>query len=423
MHQEEEVKSTRILWFNWRDIRNPDAGGAEVFTHEVCKRLIKNDGIESITLFSSAFDGCKNEEIVDGVRIVRAGSKYGVYRKAREFYHQHKNDFDLVVDEVNTKPFDTPSFVHDKPVIALIHQLAREFWFYETRFPINVIGYFILENYWLRKYRQVPTITVSNSTKEDLAKLGFQHVTVVPEGIGFSPLQTLPEKELDPTVLFVGRLKKAKKPDDAIRAFKIIKDEMPAAKLWVVGAGYMMAKLRSITSEMFPNSSSDIMLLGKKSASEKLELMSRAHVLLVPGVREGWGLVVTEASAMGTPAVAYDVPGLRDSVIDGTTGTLVPAGDHVAMAIEALALLKDHIKRKTYSRNGLMSAKQFDWDETSKRIAEIMRDSLPKYSKTESGPYVTLFTSSTLSKIIENHSRTAWWQAAWLRFRLILDRF
>jgi glycosyltransferase involved in cell wall biosynthesis len=252
-----------------------------------------------------------------------------------------------------------------------------------------VLGYFFLENYWLKKYRQIPTITVSNSTKEDLAKMGFENVTVVPEGIGFSPLQTFPEKELDPTVLFVGRLKKAKKPDDAIRAFKIIKDEMPKAKLWIVGTGYMMEELKSIVSRTFPDDSSDIVLMGKKSGPEKLELMSKAHVLLVPGVREGWGLVVTEANAMGTPAVAYDVPGLRDSVIDGTTGTLVPAGDPVAMAIETLDLLRDHIKRKTYSKNGLSIAKQFDWDETSKRISEIIRATISRHSKAVGGPYVT----------------------------------
>ena len=74
----------RILWYNWRDIRNPDAGGAEVFTHEVCKRLVKMDGIDSITLFAASFPGCNQYEVVDGVRIVRDGSKYSVYKKAKE---------------------------------------------------------------------------------------------------------------------------------------------------------------------------------------------------------------------------------------------------------------------------------------------------------------------------------------------------
>jgi glycosyltransferase involved in cell wall biosynthesis len=117
--------------------------------------------------------------------------------------------------------------------------------------------------------------------------------------------------------------------------------------------------------------------------------MSRAHALLVPGVREGWGLVVTEANAMGTPAVAYDVHGLRDSIIDGSTGTLVQAGDHVAMGIEAVELLKNHIKRKTYSRNALENAKNFRWDTTSSRIVEVLQDSFSKYSKIVGEPYVT----------------------------------
>src|SRR5215510_5674900 len=189
----------RILWYNWRDIKNPEAGGAEVFTHEVCKRLVKLTGIKSITLFAASYHGALSEENVDGVRIVRKGNKYSVYSEAKNFYlHNHEN-FDIVVDEINTKPFNTPSFVHGKPIIALIHQLAREFWFFETQFPINVIGYLFLEKYWLRKYRNIPTMTVSQSTLEDLRQLGFKHIKVVPEGIAFEPLSTLPEKESRPT--------------------------------------------------------------------------------------------------------------------------------------------------------------------------------------------------------------------------------
>src|SRR6185503_7443455 len=153
------------------------------------------DGIHSITLFAASFPGCSPFEVVDGVRIVRDGSKYSVYKKAKEFYKKKKDHYDLVVDEINTRPFGTPSFVKDKPIVALIHQLAREFWFYETKFPINVLGYFFLEKYWLSKYHGVPTITVSKSTQQDLFEWGFKRVTVVPEGLSFSALERLPEKE------------------------------------------------------------------------------------------------------------------------------------------------------------------------------------------------------------------------------------
>lgn len=371
----------RILWYNWRDIKNPDAGGAEVFTHEVCKRLVKNDGVDSVTLFTASYKDAIPEEQLDGVRIVRRGSKYSVYAEAKKYYEQNRDYFDIVVDEINTKPFNTPSFVHGKPVVALIHQLAKEFWFYETRFPINLLGYYFLEKYWLSKYHEVPTITVSKSTQDDLFDWGFKHVTVVPEGLSFKALGGLPEKEVRPTVLFVGRLKRAKKPDDALRAFKVIKDEVPDARLWMVGDGYMKDELEAMAREMFPDSPDTVTLYGKQSHTQKLELMSRAHVLLVPGVREGWGLVVTEANARGTPAVAYDIPGLRDSVIHGMTGFLVRRGDHVGMAIEAVDILKDHIKRKTLAKNALTNAKYFDWDGTSAGIANVLERTMASTGK------------------------------------------
>jgi glycosyltransferase involved in cell wall biosynthesis len=412
----------RILWYNWRDIKNPDAGGAEVFTHEICKRLRTRGGVESITLFASSFQEAESEEIVDGVRIVRAGDKYSVYKKARDFYVLNHKSFDVVIDEINTKPFDTPSFVKDKPILALVHQLAREFWFYETRFPINLIGYLFLEKYWLRKYHGIPTITVSVSTQDDLRGLGFKQVFIVPEGIGFRPLERPAEKETLPTVLFIGRLKKAKKPHDAIKAFKIIKDEIPHAKLWIVGDGYMLNELKEMTYRLFgsphglpkhsvvrklfgsrregtannegDNGKSESMLMsdsgtktplesletgesvrffGKIGTPEKLELMARAHVLLVPGVREGWGLVVTEANAMGTPAVAYDVPGLRDSVRDDITGTLVQRDDIVGMAIEAVELLRNQSKRVAYSQNALKTSRNYDWNITTDRFFEVLK--------------------------------------------------
>jgi glycosyltransferase involved in cell wall biosynthesis len=139
---------------------------------------------------------------------------------------------------------------------------------------------------------------------------------------------------------------------------------------------------------MFPNNSSDITIFGKQPSDKKLQLMSRAHVLLVPGVREGWGLVVTEASAMGTPSVAYNVPGLRDSVIDGVTGKLVTKDDHLGMALEAIDLLNDHIKRKTLAKNGMENAKQFNWDTTATRILEVLKRYRSEYTRSKDEQFV-----------------------------------
>jgi glycosyltransferase involved in cell wall biosynthesis len=294
-----------ILWFNWRDIKNPEAGGAEVFTHEVMRRLI-NKGYE-ITMFTSRFPLCQDYETLDGVNIVRVGGRYSVYHKARQYYNVYKNNFDFVIDEINTRPFLTPKFVKEKPVLALFHQMAKEFWFYETPFPLSYIGYYYLENKWLSYYRNIPTATVSASSKQDLISLGFKNIFMVTEGLNVQPLPKLSEKESTPTMIFIGRLKKAKLPDHAISAFSIIKKRKPDARLWVIGDGYLRTALKQLYLD-------GVTFYGYINGDTKNKLLARAHMILVPSVREGWGLVVTVANAMGTPAVAYNVPGLRDSV-------------------------------------------------------------------------------------------------------------
>ena len=268
-----------ILWFNWRDIKNPEAGGAEIYTHEIAKRLAEKG--YSITLFTSKFRGCKEEEVIDGVRVVRDGGRYSVYQRAKEFYKKNGNKFDIVIDEINTKPFHTPKFVDNGKIVALIHQLAREFWFYETPFPVNLIGYYILERRWLKNYVNLPTITVSNSTKEDVESLGFRRIFIVHNGLNVEPVDRIPEKVEKPTIIFVGRMKKAKKPQDVIEAFKIVKKEIRDVQLWMVGDGYLRRKLES--------KAKDVKFFGYVDKKTKDELVKKAWVIAVSGVREGWG--------------------------------------------------------------------------------------------------------------------------------------
>jgi glycosyltransferase involved in cell wall biosynthesis len=355
----------RILWFNWRDILNPDAGGAEVFTHEVMKRLTKRG--YHMTLFTSRFKGCQLNENIDGVDIIREGNKYTVYKQAKNYLKAYKHHYDLIIDEINTRPFFTPKFVREKQVIALIHQLARDFWFYETRFPLNYIGYYYLEKKWLSNYKDVTTLTVSDSTKIDLEELGFKKLFVVAPGLNATPLSTVKEKEANPTVVFIGRLKKAKLPHHALQAFSIIKREIPDAKMWIIGDGYLRKKLESLKSK-------DVTFFGHVSNEKKYELLSRAHIILVPAVREGWGLIVTEANAMGTPAIGYDVHGLRDSIRHDETGITIKERSPEAMAQQAILLLRDSNRLFKYSTNALEFSKQFSWDKTASSFHKVLNN-------------------------------------------------
>ena len=359
------VETLKILWMNWRDIKNPDAGGAEVFTHEVAKRLAAQG--HQVTLFTSEFPGSKREEIMDGVEVIRSGGKYTVYLNAKKHYRKvfSREDYDLVIDEINTRPFLTPKFVKKGIVIGLIHQLAREYWFYETPFPISYIGYHYLEKSWLRPYVTVPMVTVSESTRADLKELGFMKVYVVAQGLSVTPLPSLPEKEEKPTLIFIGRLRKAKLPDHAIKAYESVSREIPETRLWMVGDGYLFESLKN-------QAPSGVKFFGKVTNEVKLDLLKRAHLMLMPGIREGWGLVVTEANAMGTPVIAYDVPGLRDSVRDDVTGRLVSSGDISGISREALDLIVDQKQREILATNALDWSKNFSWNRTAREFMEYM---------------------------------------------------
>jgi glycosyltransferase involved in cell wall biosynthesis len=341
-------------------------GGAEVFTREVAKRWVEWG--HQVTLFTSEFEGCKREEVVDGVRIVRASGKYGVYRWARKLYRKRfsKEGFDVVVDEINTRPFFAPKFVNsDEHVVALIHQLAREYWFYETRFPLNYVGYYFLEDMWLRNYVGVPTVTVSESTKKDLEEIGFKRVFVVPEGLNFRPSDEVPEKEAHPVVVYVGRLKRAKRPDHAIRAFAIVKEKLPNAELWIIGDGSFKKKLKKIAGN-------GVRFFGGLSDAERRSHLSRSWVLVNPSVREGWGLNVIEANGLGVPSVSYDVPGLRDSIRNEETGLLAASGEVRGLGEAMARILEDESLRSRLSGNALKYSRGFRWDKTAKEFLKVL---------------------------------------------------
>jgi len=294
----------RILVYSWRDLAHSAAGGAEVYMHEILRRWARSG--HRVTLFCAAVPGAPSREVVDGYAIVRRGSRFSVYREARKFWDSEGcGRFDLVVDCINTKPFDAMRFV-DAPVVALCHQVAREVWWYEAPLPIALVGRFLAEPMWLRRYRDVPTLTVSRSSRDSLTKYGLRQVSVVPEGV--DPVSPAMREKCDrPTLVFCGRLVRSKRPHHVLAAFEMVRRHLPDAQLIVIGGGPMEARLRRRAPE-------GVQIAGRLSSAEKHDLMASAHALAVTSVREGWGLVVSEAAALGTPTVAYDVPGLRDSV-------------------------------------------------------------------------------------------------------------
>lgn len=369
-----------ILILNWRDIKNPASGGAEIYTHEVAKRLVQRG--HRITLFCASFPGAKSEEMIDGVKIIRKGRQWTVHWHAYRWYRKrqipnsksqitnhklqitnYQPHFDLVIDEINTIPFFTPLYIKKTKIFALIHQLCRQIWWYEVRFPLNVIGY-LLEPLYLKIYKNIPTITVSQSTKKDLLKLGFKKVFIIENGLNVKPVKKFPSKTKNPTIIYVGRMKKAKKPQDAIRAFEIVKKKIKNAQLWMVGEGYLRRKLKKACA--------GIKVFGYLDERIKNKLVKKAWVIVVPGTREGWGQVVTDAAALGTPAIAYNISGLKDSVRHNKTGIMCKENNPECLSKEVIRLINDKKKYQKLQYNAWRWSKEFSWYKTAKEFIKII---------------------------------------------------
>jgi len=335
----------KLLWFTWKDLSHPQAGGAERVNEEIAKRLAR-DGHKLIMLVAN-FSGGVEEEIRNGYKIVRLGNRYTVYWHAYRYYKKNlKGWADLVIDEMNTVPFFCKYYVRE-PNILLSYQLCREIWFYQMSFPLSWIG-FVLEPFYLWLLRDRQVITESESTRQDMLRFGFdkKNISIISIGILATPLEYLNdvEKFQQPTLLSFGAIRAMKRTLDQIRAFELAKKEIPTLKLIIAGnaeSSYGKKVLRRIASSEYTQ---DIKYLGGVDEAKKIELMQKSHLILVTSVKEGWGLIVTESNSQGTPAAVYDVDGLRDSVLNGKTGVLTTKNNPVSLARDIVALLKNNIR-------------------------------------------------------------------------------
>lgn len=362
----------RILIFNWRDLKNPRSGGAERVTQKTAK-FWQTQG-HSVTLFTSLFSGSKKEETIDGLKIIRAGNRYTVYLWAiYKYLTTFKGEFDLVIDEVNTIPFFTPLYVRGKK-IAYVNQLAREVWFYEFPLPFSTLGY-LLEPLYLRLYRNIPCMVISDSTKKDLLNLGIKKVSVFPMAADFKEEQKyLGSKEKDFTLLYVGRLVRSKRVLDVIEAFSLIAKSIPKSKLWIAGSGDQryLKSLKDLSLNL--GVENRVKFLGQVSQEKKYRLMNGAHLILVTSMREGWGLIVTEANALKTPAVVYDVPGLRDAVKHQVTGIICSQNSPTILSEEIINLHSNPPNYQRLQESAYNWSKKLTWENTGGQSLKILKE-------------------------------------------------
>jgi glycosyltransferase involved in cell wall biosynthesis len=365
-----------ILMVSWRGPGHPHAGGAEIVTHEYAKGWVKAG--HKVTLFTSIFENAKHNETIDGVEIIRSGSQVlEVHLKFLLWYLRENNQkYDLIIDHFHGIPFFTPLFTKTKK-IGFIHEVTKDVWLLNPLpKPLNFVPAIFgkaFEPFIFKLYKNIHFLTVSNSTKIELIDWGIpkKNITVIQNGVIVPKFKKAGKNKI-PTITFIGALAKDKGIEDAITAFSHIKNNK-TCKFWIIGRSderYLQV-LKKMASDL--GLKKDVKFWGYVPENKKFELLAKSHLVINPSQREGWGLTVIEAAAVGTPTVGYNVVGLKDSIIHGKTGYLTKK-DPSEMARIVISLLEDKTSYQKISQQAKRWSKNFSWRISIKKSLTFIND-------------------------------------------------
>ncbi|MCP4035895.1 MAG: glycosyltransferase family 4 protein [bacterium] len=366
-----KVSPCRVLVLNERDPLHPKAGGAEIHVAEIFKRLAAR-GYE-VTLAASSYPDCPPEHELDGMRVWHLGRVPIYYPRVafETLQTTRRGDYDVVVECLNKVPFYSPVY-SQVPVLAICHHLFGEVAFQQVSWPVAA-------TVWLSEllipalYRKQSFITISESSRQDLIHRGIDADQIEVSHCGIDR----PRAEVDVAtprpmrVSYVGRLEVYKNVDTMLRACAALVDRFPELEICVIGRGVERENLEALTRELGIDDRTRF--TGFVSDEERDTLLSRTRVCVCPSEKEGWGLTIIESNALGTPVVATDADGLRDSVRDGETGYLVPLRDVERFRERICDLLENDELAAQMSERALAWSLTFDWDVAADEMAAAIQ--------------------------------------------------
>ncbi|MBI1967479.1 MAG: glycosyltransferase family 4 protein [Gemmatimonadetes bacterium] len=363
----------RILLVNWNDRENPQAGGAEIHLHEIFGRLARAG--HAVDLVTSGWPECAPETKLDGIRVTRVGGRHTFALRARATVRAklRAGTYDVVVEDINKLPLFLCTLT-DLPFCAIVPHLFGTTAFAEANWPMAAVVW-LAERPVPRIYRRVGFHAISDSTRDDLVARGVarEQIEVIYPGVDagwYCPDAATPRSAV-PTFLYVGRLKRYKGVEVALRALAQARRAPADLRLDIAGEGDDRLRLEQLAGEFGLRDA--VRFHGFVAEEEKRRLLRSAWAVIFPSPKEGWGISNVEAAACGTPALASDSPGLRESVRHGETGFLVPHGDARALAERMVALAADTALVTQLGRAARAFAEGLSWDRAAVATAEHLQ--------------------------------------------------
>ncbi|WP_327655323.1 glycosyltransferase family 4 protein [Streptomyces sp. NBC_00483] len=350
----------RIVFLAHRDLGNPAAGGSELLVDRLADGLTRQG--HQVTLL------CGGPAAFRDYRVVSAGGEHAHYLRARSAFARQVGDCDLLVEVCNGMPYLAPLW-HRGPTLCLVNHVHTDLWRMRLRGPLAPAAHLgrRLEHWALSgAQRRNLLVAVSPSTAHALHAIGVDRdrIRLVPNGVE----EPGPSADRSPEPLFLamGRLVEYKRIDLLLRLWERVRP-VTGGRLVIVGDGPEAPRLRQLAGK-------GVEFTGHVSEAEKHRLLCEAWLLLHPSAVEGWGLVITEAAARGTPAVGFDVPGVRDSVEDGATGLLARGESAFAAAWCTLAL-SGH-RRELMGKAAQERASGYRWAHTVRQFGAVAAEAV-----------------------------------------------
>jgi glycosyltransferase involved in cell wall biosynthesis len=350
-----------ILLVNWQDSANPHAGGAETHLFELFRRIAARG--HRVRLVCSGWPGCLPREVVDGIEVERVGSRSSFTLLGRGAVRRaiRREPPDVVVEDINKVPLFLAA-IWRGPMGVIIPHLFGATVFQEASLPAGVFVW-CMERPIPFCYRRAAFHAISASTRDDLVARGVpgDGIVVIHPGVDAERFRPGPPSRTAPaSFLYVGRLRRYKGVEFAIRALALARLRRPELRLDIAGSGDDRPRLERLAADL--GAASAVTFHGFVTEDRKIELLRSTWANLFPSPKEGWGITNVEAAACGTPSLASDSPGLRDSVRHGETGFLVPHGDPSALAERMLELASDPALVARLGAGARCFAEALGWD-------------------------------------------------------------
>jgi glycosyltransferase involved in cell wall biosynthesis len=363
----------RLLLVNWQDRENPQAGGAELHLHEIYGRLARRG--HEVHLLCGGWPGSPATAELDGIRVRRAGTRASFPLQAKGAWREHfaSLGLDAVIEDINKVPLYTTRW-GARRVVGVVPHLFGATAFQELPLPLASVVW-LAERPIPWMYRHVQFQVISESTADDLVARGIrrENLRVIYCGIDAAHYTPAPSLRAGaPHFAYLGRLKRYKRVDLVIQAFA--RANIAGATLEIAGAGDYRRELQRLADSL--DLGAQVRFLGRVSEDEKLALLRRAWALVFTSPKEGWGITNLEAAACGTPVIASNSPGIRESIQDGVTGFLVPHGDVARLAESMSRIASAPPLVESLGRAGRAFAETFTWEraalETEAHLLDVL---------------------------------------------------